>query len=120
MVKVRQPLVMLLTELIFQQETKERFDLSEKWEKEKKNLTEGHKKEMARLQQDMEDEKDKLQKERDQMVCSSCLINSVIYVLVKAKALDFVLATDRSKGEKLIDRFDVFIKLRQQYDKFWL
>lgn len=51
-----------------QQETKERFDLSEKWEKEKKNLTEEHKKTMNKLKQEMESEKNKLQKELDQMV----------------------------------------------------
>lgn len=52
-----------------QQETKERFDLGEKWEKEKRNLAEEHKKNMNKLQQEMEAEKNNLQKELDQMVC---------------------------------------------------
>ena len=50
------------------QETKERFDLSEKWEKEKRNLSEEHKKAMNKLQQDMEAERERLQKEHDEMV----------------------------------------------------
>ena len=70
--EIWQPITVLLRTcfVVIQQETKERFDLSEKWEKEKKNLTEEHKKEMSKLQESMEDEKNRLQTEQDQMVCS--------------------------------------------------
>lgn len=54
--------------LITKQETKERFDLTEKWEKEKKNLTEEYKKMMSKLQEDLEDTEKNMQKERDLMV----------------------------------------------------
>ena len=60
---------------VCQQETKERFDLSEKWEKEKRNLTDEHRKNMNKLQQDMETEKNKLQKDLDQMVCVTLIFN---------------------------------------------
>lgn len=60
---------------VCQQETKERFDLSEKWEKEKRNLTEEHRKNMNKLQQEMETEKNKLQKELDQMVCVTLIFS---------------------------------------------
>ena len=61
---------------VCQQETKERFDLSEKWEKEKRNLTEEHRKNMNKLQQEMETEKKKLQKELDQMVSATFILNN--------------------------------------------
>ena len=61
---------------ICQQETKERFDLSEKWEKEKRNLTDEHRKKMNKLQQEMEAETNKLQKELDQMVCVTLIFNN--------------------------------------------
>ena len=60
--------VMFFSSLITKQETKERFDLTEKWEKEKKNLTEEHKKMISKLQEDLEDTKKNMQKERDLMV----------------------------------------------------
>lgn len=62
--------------LLCQQETKERFDLSEKWEKEKRNLTEEHRKNMNKLQQEMETERNKLEKELDQMVCITLIFNN--------------------------------------------
>ena len=52
-----------------EQETKERFDLSEKWEKEKRNLTEEHEKNVNKLRQEMETKKNQLQSELNQMVC---------------------------------------------------
>lgn len=58
----------VFSSLITKQETKERFDLTEKWEKEKKNLTEEYKKMMSKLQEDLEDTKKNMQKERDLMV----------------------------------------------------
>ena len=60
--------VMFFSSLITKQETKERFDLTEKWEKEKKNLTEEYKKMMSKLQEDLEDTQKNMQKERDLMV----------------------------------------------------
>ena len=64
--------------LVFcEQETKERFDLSEKWEKEKRNLTDEHKKNMNKLRQEMETEKNKLQREVDQMVCFLLCVSKI-------------------------------------------
>ena len=52
-----------------QQETKEKFDLSEKLEKEKKNLIEEHKRSVKKLKQEMEKEEMTLQTELNQLVC---------------------------------------------------